>query len=232
MIFDYIIYIMVTLLSGLASYYLTNNFYILIGTFVIYFAYFLIYEILFKRKERRRLTRNKDLTIFIHDFFLVYSVDFSLDKAISNSQANVSYHLKEQFRMLKEFTSQEQLDRLADYFNSSLYQLFLKTIDLSINYSEDRIKTISFLLEENNRYVYQQKILQKSIWRSLCEFSMLWIVSFLILITLRFAINNYFANLAHAWFYLAGVILYFLFFLFSIHLFMRSTNGSIKRYEQ
>ena len=51
MIFDYVIYVMVSLLSSLASYYLTNNIYFLVGTMAIYLAYFLIYEFFFRRKE-------------------------------------------------------------------------------------------------------------------------------------------------------------------------------------
>ena len=232
MIFDYIIYIMVSLLASLASYYLTNNIYFLIGTIVLYLVYFIIYEVFFKSKERRRLKRNKDLTTFIHDFFLTYSIDFSLDKALASAQENVSSALKEQIKMLEEFKNEEKLERLADYFSSSLYQLFLKTIYLCDNYSEDRSKTISFLLEENNRYIYNQRILQRSIWRALVEFSLLWIISFSILIIIRFAVNSYFDQIIKTTIYLIGVALYFAFFLFSIHLFMQATHGRIKHYEQ
>lgn len=231
MIFDYVIYVLVSLLAGLASYYLSNNIYFLIVTLGIYVIYFVFYELLFKRKERIYYERNKDLTTFIHDFFLIYSVDFSPDKSLINAQTNVSSHLKEQLKMLEEFKSMDQLERLTDYFSSSLYQLFLKTVDISERYSEDRVKTISFLLEENNRYMLNQKSLRKSIFKSLCEFSLLWIVSFMILIILRFAINNYFLKIANSWIYLVGIGVYFLFFLFSIHLFMQATHRSIKRYE-
>lgn len=232
MIFDYVIYVMVSLLSSLASYYLTNNIYFLVGTAAIYLAYFLIYEFFFKRKERVKLKRNKDLTTFIHDFFLAYSVDYSLDNALLAAQENASSGLKEQIEMLKEFKGEEKLERLSDYFPSSLYQLFLKTIHLCNNYSEDRVKTISFLLEENNRYIFNQKILQKSIWRGLIEFSLLWIISFSILIIVRFAVNSYFDRIIKTWIYLIGIAFYFAFFLFSIHLFMQATHGRIKHYEQ
>lgn len=232
MIFDYTIYGLVSILASLASYYLTNNTYFLLVTFIAFILYFVIYEAAFKFKERKYLKRNKDLTIFIHDFFLVYSIDFALDKAIMAAEENASPRLKEELKMLEEFKSEDKLDRLSDYFSSSLYQLFLKTIDLCEHYSEDRVKTISFLLEENNKYVLNQKTLQKSIWRALVEFSLLWIVSFLILIIVRFAVNNYFNKIINTWFYLLGIALYFAFFLFSIHLFMQSTHGRIKQYGQ
>lgn len=232
MIFDYIIYGLVSLLASLASFYLTNNFYFLIGTLLVFALYFIIYEVLFKHKERGRLKRNRDLTIFIHDFFLVYNIDFSLEKAINAAQEKVSPSLKEAIKMLDEFKCEDKLERLGEYFSSSLYQLFLKTIDLCEHYSEDRVKTISFLLEENNRYVLNQSSLQKSIWRSLVEFSLLWIVSFLILIIIRFAVNNYFSKIITSWIYLAGIAIYFVFFLFSIHLFMQATHRRIKQYEQ
>lgn len=232
MVFDYIIYVLVSLLSSLASYYLTDNLYFLIATLVIYLAYFIIYEICFKRRERIRLKRDRDLTAFIHDFFLAYSVDFSLAKAINKANENASNGLKEQIKMLDEFKNMDKLEKLADYFSSSLYQLFLKTIDICENYSEDRIKTISFLLEENNRYIFNQKVLQRNIWRSLVEFSLLWIISFIVLIIIRFAVNNYFNQLINAWIYLVGIAIYFAFFLFSIHLFMQATHVRIKRYEQ
>lgn len=230
--FDYVIYGLVTLLSSLASFYLTNNLYFLIGTLLIYAIYFVIYEMVFKRKERVSLIKKKDLTIFIHDFFLTYSVDYSIDNAITNAASNVSTNLKEQVRMLDEFKQLDKLERLTEYFSSSLYQLFLKTITLCEHNKEDRNKTIAFLLEENNRYIFNQKILQRNILRSFVEFSLLWIVSFLILIIVRFAINNYFDKVIATWFYLLGIGIYFAFFLFSIHLFLQSTHGRIKRYEQ
>ncbi|MCQ2794749.1 MAG: hypothetical protein MJ214_00895 [Bacilli bacterium] len=232
MIFDYVIYIMVSLLAGLAGYYLTNNLYFLIGTMVIYLAYFVIYEFLFKRKERLQLMHNKDLTTFIHDFFLAYSVDYSLDNALLAAQENVSASLKEQVKMLEEFKGEEKLERLTDYFSSSLYQLFLKTISICNNKSEEHDKAISFLLEENNNYLLNQKVLQKSIWRALVEFSLLWIISFSVLIVIRFAVNSYFDQITKTGIYLIGIIFYFVFFLFSIHLFMRATRGRIKRYEE
>ena len=231
MIFDYVIYALVSLLTSLASYYLTNNIYFLAGTLIIYLAFFVIFEVVFRRKERARIKRGRDLTIFIHDFFLSYSVDFSIKNAIISAQSNVSKSLKEQMKMLDEFKSEDKLDRLADYFTSSLYQLFLKTIDLCENYSEDRSKTIAFLLEENNRYLFNQRILQRNTYRSLTEFSLLWIVSFLIIIIIRFAINNYFEQIINSWFYLLGIGVYFFFFLFSIYLFMHTTYGRVKRYE-
>lgn len=231
MIFDYVIYGLVSLLASLASFYLTNNFYFLIGTLSVFVLYFVIYEVLFKHKERGRLKRNQDLTVFIHDFFLAYNIDFSLEKAINAAQEKVSPNLKEAIKMLDEFKCEDKLERLGEYFSSSLYQLFLKTIDLCEHYSEDRVKTISFLLEENNRYVLNQKSLQKSIWRALVEFSLLWIISFLILIIIRFAVNNYFDKIIASWIYLIGIAVYFVFFLFSIHLFMQATHRRIKQYE-
>lgn len=232
MIFDYVIYGLVALLSALASFYLTNNLYFLIGTFLIYAIYFVIYEMMFKRKARVTSNHKKDLTTFIHDFFLSYSVDFVLDNAINAAQSNVSNALKEQIKMLDEFKGMDKLERLTEYFSSSLYQLFLKTISLCESNSLDRDQTITFLLEENNRYIFNQKIMQRNILRSFVEFSLLWIVSFLIMIIVRFAVNSYFDKVAHVWFYLLGIGIYFAFFLFSIHLFLQSTHGRIKRYEQ
>ena len=232
MIFDYIIYVLVSTLVGLASYYLTSNVYFLVVTLGVYLIYFIIYELLFKRKTRSRLEKNKDLTTFIHDFFLAYNVDFSIANAINKSKNNASRQLKERLKMVSEFKAMEQLERLTDYFSSSLYQLFLKTLYLSENNREDHAKTISFLLEENNRFMLNQKALKRNIVRALIEFSLLWIVSFLILIIMRFAINNYFNKIITLGIYLGGVAAYFIFFLFSIHLFMHATNGSIKRYEQ
>ena len=232
MVFDYIIYVLVSLLSSLASYYLTDNLYFLIGTLIIYLTYFIVYEICFKRRERIKLKRDKDLTVFIHDFFLTYSVDFSLAKAIKKAEENVSKSLKEQIKMLDEFKNMDKLEKLADYFSSSLYQLFLKTIDLCEHNSDDPVKNISFLLEENNRYIFNQKVLQRNILRSLVEFSLLWVVSFLVLIIIRFAVNNYFTQIINNWIYLVGIAIYFVFFLCSIHLFMQATHTRIKRYEQ
>mgnify|MGYP003293241030 CR=1 FL=1 len=157
MIFDYIIYVLVSTLVGLASYYLTSNVYFLVATLGAFLIYFIVYELLFRRKARARLEKNRDLTTFIHDFFLAYNVDFSLTNAINASKNNASRQLKERLKMVSEFKEMEQLERLTDYFSSSLYQLFLKTILIKFsNYickPKFIIKTLFFIIIKPPFYI-------------------------------------------------------------------------------
>ncbi len=226
--FDYVIYLLVSLLSSFASYYLTNNILFLIVTLFIFLAFFLIFELCFFRKEKNKIKKGKDLNVFIHDFFLTYCVNFSIEEAMQNGSIRTSKSFQENLKMLDEFKMMEKLEKLTDYFSSSLYFLFLKTVNYCENMSEDRVKTISFLLEENNRYILNESNLEKRIAKAFGEFAILWIISFLILIILRFSINNYFAKLSTNIIYLSGIAIYFLFFLFSIYLFMQVTLGRIK----
>ncbi|MCQ2792586.1 MAG: hypothetical protein MJ208_03590 [Bacilli bacterium] len=232
MVVDYFIYCLISLLAGVASFYLTDNLYFLIFTFLIYLLSFIAFEVILKRKARIHREHHKDLTIFIHDLFLPYSANVSLEESIAYANKNVSMRLQEEIKLLDEFKGEEKLDRLTNYFHSSLYSLFLKTIHLCETSSGEKIQTISFLLEENNRYIFQNKTFQKNAWRSLCEFALLWIVSFLILIIIRFAINSYFSAIVQAWFYLFGIGIYFFFFLLSVHLFMYVTYQGEKNNEQ
>lgn len=232
MLVDYVIYGLLSILSALASFYLTNNIYFLLITFIVFLGYFVFFELHFKRKERKQYSRNKDLNIFIHDFFIDYSVKPNLTNAINSASQNVSNHLKEEIKLLEEFSPSEKLDHLSKYFSSSLYQLFIKTIYLCEDRHDDVMKTAGFLLEENEQAILSQKKMNRNLWRSLCEFSLLWAVSFIILIMIRFAINNYFIVISQTWFYQLGVGCYFLFFLISIHLFLFASHGSVKRYEQ
>lgn len=230
MIIGYAIKLLIAILSSLVAFYLTNSLIYLFITLFIYLIYFALYEFFYLKKERMSLMRSQDLNIFIHDFYLNFISDKNIEEAINGGAKNCSKAFNEQLNLLKDFTPTERLNNLIDYFNNNLYILFLKTINLSSDCKSSFI-TIDFIFEENNKLIINRKLAVKNTLKSLIEFIFLWLTTFMIMIILRLSINNYFNNISQNPFYLAGVAIFFLFFLLSFHLFEKSIIKGFKIYE-
>ena len=230
MITFYIVYFLISLLLGITAYLVTNNVVFLIITSLVFFAYFFLTEHFYKKKQRIQRNLDNDLINFIHDFLISYVSDNDLEKAYNYTKNSVSPKLSEEMNMLDNYKVVERLDNLSNYFKNDLYNLFLTSIKNSLSLEDKTIST-SFVLEESNHFALERKLINKHIYFSMCEFILLWAVSFLILITVRFAITNNFAKLSSSWFYLLGVAAYFLIFLLNLYLFNQGIKRSEKYYE-
>lgn len=228
MIKRYIIYSFIALIVAGSSLITSGNLIFAVVVFVLFALYFILYERLVNLARDKKNKKDLDLNIFIHDFILAYSHHSSLEEAINQSTINVSYPLVEHLKLLEEYDIMERLNQLSSYFNDPFYQLFLQTITLANENKSDILKSGNFLLEENDRIIHERKLKNKNVYKALGEFILLWAVSFLVLLIMRFAINNHFAKISSSWIYLLGLGIYYAFFLLSIYLFMYTANRSLK----
>lgn len=212
----YIFYSLTTLFSTLLAYYCSNNIIITISVFIVLIGYFIFLEYRLKKQILPKIIKNNDLNIFLHDFLLSYldhsEIKFSLKKA----NVNVSNALKEELRILDEYSGFAILSNLESYFSSSLYSLFLLTIQ---NKNENHNSNIKFILEENASKIKKKEDKHRHNQKALWEFTVLWLVSFIVLMILRISLNNYFVKLQSSFFYLVGISIYFLVFFLSLTLF-------------
>lgn len=230
MIITFVLECILSLLSGYIAYIVTNNIYFLVAVAILFIGYFAFVEFSLKKNYKMKNIKANDLNIFIHDFIASICCNGSIDKAIKEAYANASGYLKEEIDSVSEFKGIKKLESLTRYFSSSFYQLFLKCA--SSFEKGDSLSSFYYLYSENNRLLKAKETEKKKLIKSFFEFAITWIVAFIILLIARYAISNFIASLSKNFIYLVGIGAFFLFFMFSIHLFITTTNRSKNIYEQ
>lgn len=211
------LFILAIILPSLLSYYVSMNLILTIIVSITLLLYFIFLEILLKRKTLDRENKHKDLNIFIHDFLLSYFDGKEIKFSIKNASINVSNSLKEELRVLDEYSGLAILSNLENYFVTPMYSMFLSLIK---DKSEESKNNLNFIYKENDLLLIKKSNRNKIFRKKLFEFTILWICSFIIFAILRLSLNNYFKKIQNNFYYIIGVSLYFLIFFLSINLFV------------
>lgn len=213
----YLFYVLAILLPTGLAYFVSNNliFTIIVGLSI--FIYFIFIEYILRRKILIKNIKSNDLNYFLHDFILLYLDNKEIKFALKESTSKTSDYLKEELRTLDEYSGIAILTNLENYFSSSLYSLFLLAIKNKTNHLEDNLK---FILDENMIEIKKKEDVNKRNQKALWEFSVLWLVSFIIFVILRLSLTNYFSKLQGSFYYLVGISIYFLLFFLSVNLFV------------
>lgn len=227
MTFDLLILLLVTILLCVTAYLLSQNLIFTVVICLLFILAFIIYE--YKIKKERKIDKNKmnDLTIFIHEFIINFSIYKNIDLTIENIEGKCSDKLKKEINIYKNYNSIEKIKNLSNYFSCNLYSLFIKTVNIIVKNPDNTINISSFLMLENDFMIKSIKNNKKILIKSLIEFISLWSISFIILILLRFVISDSFFNIKNNLIYLIIIGFFYLFFVISILLFFKE-NSDIK----
>ncbi len=215
----YLFYALAILLPAGLAYFVSNNLIFAGAVGLAIFVYFIFIEYILRKKILVKNIKSNDLNYFLHDFILLYLDKKEVKFAIKESCSKTSKYLKEELRTLDEYSGIAILTNLENYFLSSLYSLFLLAIKNKSNHLEENLK---FILNENMINIKKKEDTNKRNKKALWEFSILWLVSFIIFAILRLSLTNYFSKLQGSFYYLIGISIYFLLFFLSINLFVFS----------
>jgi len=215
----YVFYTFVSSLTSFLSLLLTNKILFAIIIFLFNLGLFILCEYTFIKKENNRLILEKDLYYFIHDFYLGYMKNSSLKEAFNFANLHVSNKLLEQIKVLDEYDELEKLNRLSSYFNNNFYLSFVK----SISNNNDSIKYgFINIINENNDKEINNKTINKYLYRSLIEYIIMWLIAFLLILIIRLLIHNQFSKIGNSLFYLIGIGVFFIVFIFSNYYFIKT----------
>lgn len=166
---------------------------------------------------------------FINSFIISMSVKESVEDAY---QAGIRSPNKELNEITNELTQMNAYDRiiyLRDYFNLGVYKMFINVLDLYQDQGGNILSMSEELISESTRI---ENVLTQSTSISskyLGEILLLWILSFGILVFLRFSIAQFYDQMKTVPVFLVFISLFFVILLFSIHLFItRFTTIQVK----
>ena len=224
-----LIFIISSLLISFSAYLATMQIFIPLGIFTIYILY---YFLLIRKKIAQYLHKSEVVHScyhFINSFLITISVKESLEEAYQNGLRVAPKSLLEETEEIENMTIMERINFLRSYFNLAIYKMFLNVINLHQEQGGNILTISDSLIRECTRV---EKTLNEATAignRHLVEFAVLWLLSFFILIFLRFAISQFYSQMISSFIMIAFISGFYLIFLVSVHLFLINfTSISIK----
>lgn len=215
-----IIFVVISLLVGVFGYLTSFNIIIGVAIGAIFIAYyFLIGRKCFK-KYLLKIDQIHCCYHFINSFIITLSVKESLDDAYEAGIRITNKNFNDETNELSSMALKDRVVYLRKYFNLALYKMFLNVLDLYQDQGGDILAMSDTLLREATR---TEKSLSESIAignRKLFEFLILWLMSFAILLFLRFGISDFYTQMITSTTFLAFLLAFFFISLVSIHIFV------------
>ena len=166
---------------------------------------------------------------FINSFIVTLSVKDSLEEAYQNGIRLNNSRLNIQTKEMNEMPVIERIKYLKSYFNLSIYKMFLNVLDLYQDQGGNILNMSDNLMRETTR---NEKTLNDALsigYKHLTEFIILWLMSFGILLFMRFSIEEFYLMMLKNAFIIPMLFVFFLICIISINLFINSfTNLAIK----
>jgi len=221
--------IIISLVISVTSFISTN---IIFVPFVIFLVYVAYYFLLIRKRIKNYLSKSERIHAcyhFINSFVITMSVKESLEEAYQNGLRVAPKSLLEETNEIENKTIIERIDFLRSYFNLGIYKMFINIINLYQEQGGNILVISDSLIRECTRV---EKSLTESTSignRHLGEYLVLWLLSFFILIFLRFALSQFYMQMINSTLVIALICGYYLIFLASSHLFfLRFTSISVK----
>ena len=224
-----IVFIILGIFLGILCYFSTKT---LIFSILILVIFVVDYFILMRKKFVQYFSlieRVHTSYHFINSFIISLSVKDSLEDAYQNGIRINNTRLNAETKELNEMPVLERVKYLYGYFNLSIYKVFLNVLDLYQDQGGNILNMSDNLLRECTR---TEKTLSDTLsigYKHLTEFLILWLLSFSILLFMRFSIEEFYMMMLKSPFVAPLIFIFFVICIVSINLFVNSfTNLTIK----
>lgn len=224
-----IIFVILGIFLGILCYFSTNN---LIFSIVIFVVLVADYFVLMRKKFTHYFSlieRVHTSYHFINSFVISLSVKDSFEEAYQNGIRINNARLNAETKELNEMVVLDRVKYLKSYFNLSIYNVFLNVLDLYQDQGGNILNMADNLLRECTR---SEKTLSDTLsigYKHLAEFLILWLMSFAILLFMRFSIKEFYLMMLNNPFVAPLIFVFFVICIGSINLFVNAyTNLTIK----
>ena len=220
--------IIISLLTGVISYFSSGNLYVAIGVAAVFAVYFTFYV---RKKIQKHSYLNKsahECNNFINTFLLSMSIRNSMNEAYENATMNIVGAFKHEVAHLEQLSVRERIHNLSKYFQFDIYHMFLNVLSLYEEQGGNILLMGEALMKEANR-IEQAMITVSSLnIRKIFEFTILWVITMGIVVFMRFGLASFYSQMLNGVLLIAMTIMLFGLFLFSIHMAMlRLTNKTL-----
>lgn len=215
-----IIYILLSLLMSALFLYTTKN---LIYTILLLLISFLFFIFIIEKEYRKyKLIDRKthECISFINNFIITLSINNSIVTTFDSIKDSFQGDLKEEVDNIENLNTEEKLSYLKGYFDSSIYEFFLKIINQYI-FNGGNILQISQLLIFDSRKIETSLDNFKSVGkRKMIEFITMWAITMLILVIVQVALSMFYQTILSMSFYTPAIFFFFVMFLLFLYMFI------------
>lgn len=227
------IFFIISLFITAAFFIATNNVPISLGIFVIYIG-FTTFVISPKLSRFNKITnRYHESFHFINSFIISLSIKQSVSAALENTALTMNTNFNELYERLEDMNDNQKISYLESYFPFSTYKLFLQIVDVWQEEGGDILKMSNYLLSEiryEEEYVSRITTLARNKY---VELASLWLIPLVIIVLLRFSLNDFYTKIKDLPVYLISLISVSLFILLSIYMLVnRGTKVELKGCEK
>lgn len=210
--------IIASLLLGVSIFISSNNYIIAIAIFLLCILYFAFVARPLKNKYDLKMKRFRECYHFINTFIVSLSVKSTVQGAYETAFESMSDDFSLVVENIDTFSTKEKLEHLGKFFRFHVYSLFLDLVNIYEEQGGDIIDMSRYLLDEvrmTEEYIISCHSTSR---KKITEFAILWVLTLLIMVILRFALSQFFTKMAAHIFYPIGVGVIGLFCLVSIHI--------------
>ena len=181
----------------------------------------LLYFYLFARNKINlyilRSKRFHSCYTFINSFLVSLSIKGSLIAAFDSVKLNMDKEYLTLYEGILALNDEEKLDYLSRYYSFDIYSLFLSIIRI---YQEqggeifDLSRYLSTELRRSEDYLIKSESIIK---RKIIDFAVLWFFTLLIVIILKYALNQFYDLISNLVFFKISVVALMVIVILSIH---------------
>lgn len=210
--------IIISLIFGSASFIASNNFIVGIICFVLPLLYFLLFV---RRKialYQTKVNRFKECYHFINNYIVSLSIKNSVSSSFDSTIESMPDSFKDNIENIETFSYKEKIEHMSSYFRFHVYSLFIDLINLYEEQGGNILEMSRYLLEEVrliDEYIFACESITR---KKMVEFTILWFLTIVIMVVMRFALSQFFTTISKQIFYPIGIGAIVLFALLSIHI--------------
>lgn len=214
------IYIVLSVIVAVSSYIVTNNLFLPLGVFLVYVLY---YFVIARRKLGFYFARANNIHCcyhFINSFLITLSVKESFEEAYQNGIRITDEALVEETSQIENMPIIDRIKYLRRFFNLSIYRMFVNVVIMYQEQGGNILNLSDGLIKECTRV---EKSLTDSMaigTKHLVEFIILWFLSLLILVFLRFSMSQFYFQMIDSPLMIGFIVGFYLIILGSTHLFL------------
>ena len=228
-----IIGIVISVIFGSAAFLASNNFIVGIICLILPFLYFLLFANKMIQRYQTKITRFRECYHFVNNYVVSLSIKNSVSASFDSTLEAMPDSFKDSIENIDAFSHQEKLEHLSSYFRFHVYSLFIDLINLYEEQGGNILDMSRHLLDEVrliDEYIFASETIAR---KRIIEFSILWFLTIVIMVTMRFALSQFFSTISKQVFFPIGVGAIVLFALASIHIaIMKMCRLKIKGWDE
>lgn len=213
--------ISIALIIGVTAYFTSNNPFIGGGILIIFLAYYFLLARKIVNKYFYDATKGHYCHQFINSFIVTLSIKESLDDAYDSATRNAQGDFLIFVQGVAEMPVMDRLVHLREYFNLSVYHMFINVVNIYLEQGGNILKISESLMSETIKLEDSVNEATRINNKKTGEFIVLWALTFVVILFMRFALSSFYFSMLNSMVFTILLVVFYIIVLLSIHIFLK-----------